>query len=67
MRATYCPTCDETRWQLVGLPVERATTCAGCGSELQTERRRPGRAAAGESRFERREAVAERPAPLTPA
>ena len=43
MRATYCPECDETRWQLAGLPLERATTCSACGSELQTERRLPGR------------------------
>ena len=46
MQATFCPTCGETRWQLMTLAVERATTCSVCGDELRTERRLPGRKAA---------------------
>ena len=54
MRATYCPQCEETRWQLTGLPVQRATTCSTCGGELQTERRLPGRGRADTRADERR-------------
>ena len=53
MQATRCPECGETRWHLTGLPVDRATTCSGCGTELLPERRLPGRhasAAAAERR-----------------
>ena len=60
MRATYCPSCDETRWQLAGLPIKRATTCATCGEELQTERRSPGRRRITDALGERRAALAER-------
>jgi uncharacterized paraquat-inducible protein A len=62
MRATYCPQCDETRWQLTGLPVQRATTCSSCGTELETERRQPGRRRVAEALVERRTASAEPPA-----
>lgn len=54
MRGSYCPHCDETRWQLMGLPVTRSTTCSTCGSELQTERRTPGRKRLAEAVRERR-------------
>ncbi len=67
MRATYCPQCDETRWQLTGLPVQRATTCSACGAELETERRLPGRAAAGAVAVERRAGLAGESAPAAPA
>lgn len=67
MRATYCPQCDETRWQLTGLPVQRSTTCLACGTELQAERRRPGRTVLSDAMAERRAGVREPPTPATPA
>jgi hypothetical protein len=66
MRATYCPQCDETRWQLTGLPVQRASTCSMCGTALETERRLPGRTRSDADRaasLERRGAEA---APASP-
>ena len=54
MQATFCPTCGETRWQLMTLRVERATACSACGTELQTERRLPGRKATAQPPGERR-------------
>lgn len=57
---TYCPTCDESRWQLTGLPVQRATTCSACGTELRPERRLPGRAKPTETLEERRGALQDR-------
>ncbi len=65
MRATYCPQCDETRWQLIGLSVQRATTCSACGAELQTERRLPGRRGTAAPASERR--TGERLEPSRPA
>ena len=67
MRATYCPQCDETRWQLTGLPVQRATTCSMCGTELATERRLPGRTASEAERIERRAGAGADAAPAAPA
>ena len=67
MRGTYCPHCDETRWQLMGLSVTRSTTCSGCGAELQPERRTPGRKRIAEALSERRLGLADRPAGGTPA
>ena len=67
MRATYCPSCDETRWQLTGLRIERATTCASCGGELQTERRTPGRGRLAAKLEERRAAMEDRRRGATPA
>ena len=54
MQATFCPTCGETRWQLMTLRVERATSCPVCGSELRAERRLPGRKASAKPPPERR-------------
>ena len=65
MRATYCPQCDETRWQLTSLPVQRATTCSACGSELQTERRLPGRSGPAPA-SERRTGERLEPTPAAP-
>ena len=59
MRGTYCPHCDETRWQLMGLPVTRSTTCSACGSQLRPERRSPGRKRVSEALAERRFGMAE--------
>ena len=59
MRGSYCPHCDETRWQLMGLPVTRSTTCSTCGSELQPERRTPGRKRLAEAISERRSGLNE--------
>ena len=66
MRATYCPQCDETRWQLTGLPVQRATTCSACGAELQIERRLPGRGRAAVPASERRTGERLAPSRATP-
>ena len=63
MRATYCPQCDETRWQLIGLPVQRATTCSACGAELETERRLPGRGRSALPASERRTGERMHPTP----
>ena len=67
MRATYCPSCDETRWQLAGLDIKRATTCSSCGTSLQAERRRPGRGRVKQALVERRAALTDRPAGAAPA
>ena len=64
MEATRCPACGETRWQLTGLPVERATACTLCGEDLMPERRLPGRRMTASSTRdgERRDATS--PTPL---
>jgi len=68
MRATYCPQCDETRWQLTGLTLQRATTCSSCGTALRPERRQPGRRRVAGALVERRAAARlERPPGAAPA
>lgn len=61
MVATRCPACGETRWNLTGLPLERASACTMCGEELVTERRVPGRRFTGAPTDERREATSSTP------
>lgn len=67
MRATYCPTCDETRWQITGLAVQRATACPACGTDMHPERRQPGRGPLTGALVERRSALGDRPAGATRA